>query len=302
MLSSLDLHFFHVIATSKSLSAAAKRLNVTPPTVTQRLQTLESKLTLKLVERNFRSSRLTAHGKKLASRCKSILDEIDLLTNDLKADKYALTGMLTVLAPVGFGEKHIAPLIADFSQQYPQLNIKLLLSDHPDKENVPDADIVIYIGKLKSSSMRRILLSKNRRLVCASPDYLTKHETITHPEQLTDQNCIGLIENNEDAMLWSFTHKETQDGFNIRIQPKLVCNVADAIKVWALKGLGIIHRSEWDVAQELKQGDLQEILTDYQLPDADIVALLSESVKNRPQRVNLFIEHIKSSLKDFHKI
>jgi len=302
MLSSLDLHFFYIVATSKSLSAAAKKLNVTPPTVTQRLQILESKLALKLVERDFRRSRLTAHGQKLASRCKSILDDIDLLADELKEDKQSLTGTLTVLAPVGFGEKHIAPLIADFSQYYPRLNIKLLLSDHPDKENAPDADIIIYIGQLKSSSMRRILLSKNRRLVCASPDYLAKHETITHPEQLTDQNCIGLIENNEDGMLWSFTHKETQDGFNIRIQPKLVCNVADAIKVWALKDLGIIHRSEWDVAEELKQGQLQEILTDYQLPDADIVALLSESLENRPQRVNLFIEHIKSALKNFRGI
>lgn len=297
MLSSLDLHFFYIVATSKSLSAAAKRLNVTPPTVTQRLQALEAKLSLKLVERDFRNSRLTANGKKLASRCQSILNDIDLLTNELKEDQSSLSGTLTVLAPIGFGEKHIAPIIGNFSIQYPDLDIRLLLSDHPDKDVSPEADIIIYIGELKNSSMRRILLSRNRRLVCASPSYLTSIDKITTPEALINHHCIALIENNEDTMLWSFTHNMSHEVCNIRIKPKLVCNIADAIKIWALKGLGIIHRSEWDVAEEIKNGELQEILTDYHLPDADIVALLRDSEKNRPERTNVFLQHLKSSLK-----
>ncbi|WP_160062624.1 LysR family transcriptional regulator [Psychromonas sp. L1A2] len=298
MLSSLDLHFFYAVATSNSLSAAAKKLNVTPPTVTQRLQTLEAKLSLKLVERDFRRSKLTTSGKKLASRCKLILDEIDLLTDELKEDQTSLAGKLTVLAPLGFGEKYIASIIGDFSIKYPNLKIKLLLSDHPDKASSPEADIIIYIGELKDSSMRRVVLAKNRRLVCASPSYLESTNKIESPELLSNHKCIALVENNEDTMQWSFKHKTSGNISNIRIKPSLVCNVADAVKLWALKDLGIIHRSEWDVRQEIESGRLQEILTDYKLPDADVVALLNDSEKDRPRRVNMFINYLKSSLKE----
>ncbi len=296
MLSSQDLHFFHVVATSSSLSAAAKKLSVTAPTVTQRLQNLEAKLGLKLVERSSRSFKLTDSGHKLESRCKTILDDIDALTHEIKGEQDALSGTLTVLAPVGFGEKHIAPLIGAFSLDYPQLKIRLLMSDSPDIESFPDADIVIYIGELRHSSMKRIVLAKNRRLVCASPQYLAAAGPIDTPECLNRQHCIALVENNEDTMQWPFTHKHTGARINVRIKPRLECNVADAVKVWALNGLGIIHRSEWDVAQEIKAGLLSEILTDYRLPDADIVALLTDSEYDRPKRVNVFIEFLKASL------
>ena len=300
MLSSIDLHFFYVVSTTKSLSAAAKALNVAPPTVTQRLQTLEDKLSLRLVERDFRHSRLTKSGELLASRCKSILNDIDSLTIDLKNDRTSLSGTITVLAPIGFGEKHIAPIVGRFSMKYPQLNVRLLLSDNPNKESTPDADIIIFIGELKSSSMFRIVLAKNRRLICASPLYLENTGDITSPQALKKHHCIALLENNEDTMQWSFKHKDNGELFNIRIKPRLVCNIAEAVKLWAIEGLGVIHRSEWDVAQEIKEGKLQEILTDYRFPDADIVALLQDSEKNRPDRINLFIKDLQSSLKDIN--
>ncbi len=296
MLSSLDLHFFYVVATSKSLSDAAKKLNVTAPTVTQRLQNLESRLALKLVERSSRNFKLTASGHKLVSRCQAILDDIDSLTSELKGEQETLAGTLTVLAPIGFGEKHVAPLIGRFSTLHPDLNIKLLMSDNPDLERSPDADIVIYIGELKNSSLHRVVLAKNRRLICASPDYLAKCGNITTPESLKQQHCIGLVENDEDTLQWPFTHRRTGQQINVRIQPRLVCNIADAVKVWALDGLGIIHRSEWDVAEEIRTGRLQELLTDYRLPDADIVALLSDVAQNRPKRVNVFVDYLKASL------
>lgn len=300
MLSSQDLHFFYVVATSKSLSAAAKKLNVTAPTVTQRLQSLEAKLSLKLVERDSRQSTLTASGKKLASRCKAILDDIDSLTDELKDQQNSLSGTLTVLAPVGFGEKHVAPAIGAFYQRYPELKIRLLLSDHPDKDASPESDVVIYIGELKNSSMRRIVLAKNQRLICASPTYLAKHPPILCPDDLAQHQCIGLLENNEDTLQWSFTHKGDSRHSNIRIHPQLVCNVADAVKVWALEGLGIIHRSEWDVATELKQGLLEQVLPNYQLPDADIVALLSTTERDRPRKVSVFVDFLKQRLSDLN--
>lgn len=300
MLSSIDLQFFYVISTTKNLSAAAKKLNVVAPTVTQRLQALEDKLSLKLVERDFRNSRLTKSGELLANRCKSILNDIDLLAIDLKNDQTSLSGTITILAPIGFGEKHIAPIVGGFSLKYPQLKVRLLLSDHPNKESTPDADIIIFIGELKNSSMFRIVLAKNRRLICASPLYLENADEINSPQSLKNHHCIALVENNEDTMQWSFKHKDSGELFNLRIKPRLVCNIAEAVKLWATEGLGIIHRSEWDVAQEIEEGKLQEILTDYRLPDADIVALLQDSEKNRPKRVNLFLQDLKSALKDIN--
>jgi len=296
MLDSRDLRFFVTIANQPSLAAAARVLNVTPPTVTQRLQLIESRLQLKLLERTSGKMRLTEEGEVLIQRANSILAELDDLETALYNNREQVRGRLRVLAPLGFGNEYIAPLLAEFRQLHPNLEIELRLSDQPRWLEGDSWDLMIYIGELRDSTLILHKLAPNRRIACASPDYLKKAGTPRQPDELKDHHCIALRENEEDVTLWRFQHRREKQQQAIRISPQLACNEGSVVKQWAKQGLGIIVRSEWDIAPQLESGELVSILEDYQLPDADIVALTSSDNRSQAARTQEFLRYLKEQL------
>ena len=296
MINSDDLRFFRMIATHSSLAATARALNVTPPTITQRLQVIEKKLQLKLVDRHARSITLTDEGIILAERAKLILEEIDDLHESIYSQRNEVAGCLKILAPLGFGSKYIAPLVTRFQQEHQNLSVELELSDNPDWAADHSWDIMIYIGELRDSSLRLSNLAPNKRFLCASPSYIEKYGEVTEPSDLRHHHCIALRENAEDVTMWKFHSPITDKNESIRIIPKLASNDGRVIKQWAKEGQGIILRSEWDVTEELKTGELVQLLCDYELPTANIVALLGTEQRARAGRTTKFLKLLKSSI------
>jgi DNA-binding transcriptional LysR family regulator len=296
MLSSQDIAFFITIAANRSLAAAARKLNVTPPSVSQRLQNIEHKLGIKLVERNARSISLTTEGVALAERGQQILRDLEGLQQDLSDKKLAMSGDIKLVSPIGFGERHIGPIAAEFQNQYPLTKIELNLSDIPKWSTHNSPDIMFYIGHLEDSSLKRVVLAKNRRLLLASPHYQRSAPALEHPTDLQRHRCIALRENDEDATMWRFTQINTGAITNVRITPVLSSNVSQVTKDWCAAGQGIIQRSEWDVKSELASGKLIQVLTDYQLANADIVALLSSEHFNRSRKITTFLQFVQQRL------
>ncbi len=129
MISTDDLRFFAVIAMSPSLAAAARTLDVSPPAVTQRLRALETRLGVQLVDRRGRHLILTNEGELLAERGCEIVDSLGALSDALSERRGEVAGHLRVIAPLGFGRRHVAPIVARFQSYHPRLHIDLLLSD-----------------------------------------------------------------------------------------------------------------------------------------------------------------------------
>lgn len=296
MINSDDLRFFRIIANHASLAATARALNVTPPTVTQRLQIIEQKLKLKLVERHARQITLTDEGMLLAERARLILAEMDDLHEVLNSQQHEISGCLKILAPLGFGQEYIAPLVTEFQGQHQNLSVELELSDNPDWSSGHAWDIMIYIGELRNSSLKMSVLASNRRFLCASPAYIAKYGQPETPADLRQHTCIALRENAEDVTMWRFTAANGDKQEAVRINPKLASNDGRVIKQWALTGCGIIQRSEWDVAAQLKSGELIRLLPGYQLPSADIVALLGTDLRARSARTSSFLTLLKNTL------
>lgn len=294
MLSSDDLKFFSVLATQSSLAATARVLDVTPPSVTQRLQNIEQKLKLKLVERHARKLALTDEGKLLYQRAKIILDEISDLHEALTEHQTEMSGCLKILSSISFGHQYVAPLISEFQTLHPKVTVELALSDVPNMSDYHAWDILVYIGALQDSSLKRTTLAKNKRLLCASPAYIRQYGQPTTPDDLRKHRCIVLRENAEDVSLWRF--KQNQQEYAIRVKPALASNDGRVTKQWALDGLGIIYRSEWDLANEVRAGKLVQLLPNYQLQDADIVALLAKAPNARSARTNAFLSLLKSKV------
>ncbi|MEN3754480.1 LysR family transcriptional regulator [Mangrovibacter sp. SLW1] len=280
MINSDDLRFFSVVATSNSLSAASRFLDITPPSVTQRLQNIEAKLGVRLIHRPSRQVRLTEEGEILFKNAQKIIAEIDALQETIDIKKGKVTGVLRVLAPLGFGTEYIAPLLAEFTARYPELSADLTLSDNPNWMQTEKWDVVIYIGHLRDTSLYCTKIADNRRYLCASPLYLSQVGALSHPNELKNHSCLVLRENSEDVTRWKFTSKEGE--ILVRISPRLASNDGRAIKRWALDGMGIMVRSEWDVSSALKNGTLISLLEEFSLPEANIVALTGQREKTGP--------------------
>lgn len=296
MITTEDLRFITTIASHRTLADAARALNITPPSVTLRLQHIERKLSIQLIQRPSRIVSLTEEGQLLRDKGNFILRELDELQEQLDERKEQVCGKQRVLAPLGFGNDYVAPLLGEYKVKHPQLDIELELSDNPNWSSHHQWDIIIYIGALNDSSLKMITLAPNQRFVCASPEYVQEMGYPETPQDLARHRCIALRENNEDVTLWQFTNTENEKHEVIRINPTLASNEGRVIKEWAMTGLGIIMRSEWDVQPQLDSGELVRLLPTYALPNANIVALLSSPEKERSARISGFISLLKERL------
>jgi DNA-binding transcriptional LysR family regulator len=287
-----DLRFVVALSRTGSLSAAARALDVTPPALSMRLKKLEAVLGVNLVIRSSRGLRFTPEGEQLVLEAQSLLTRLDGLTDSLSGGVFA--GSLRVVAPFGFGRIHVAPVMAAFIRDYPQVRATLHLSEAPWNSNV-EADVVIHIGTVRDSSWVAHLLARNARWVCASPSYLQRRGTPSHPRELAQHACLSVRENEEDVTLWRYKDSYTSSRRSeaLRISPALTSNNGEVVREWAVAGLGVALRSEWDVAPSVKRGELRRLFVEYEFEGADILALVPTR-RGVSARVSHFVESLKT--------
>ncbi len=294
MLTLADIDFFSVIARSRSLAAAARALDVTPSAVTQRLQDLERRVGLPLVLRSGHRISLTDEGEMLLARGRIITDDVAALIDGFAARRGEVVGHLRILAPLGFGRRFVAPMAGDFAQAHPKLTLALVLSDRPARIPESDWDVAVHVGERPATTGTIRALAPNSRVLCASPAYLTRFGAPTRPQDLAGHRCIALRENDEDVTLWRFTDVNRRVS-QVRIAPILASNDGDVVREWALDARGIIVRSEWSIAEDLRTGRLVRLLENYRPPDADVVAVVG-SRGGQLARTTQFVKSLRASL------
>ncbi len=245
------------------------------------------------MERNFRRITLTDEGELILSRGVPALETIEEIWDDLSKRRKLVTGHLRVLAPNVFGRRYVANVAGKFQARYPDLKLDLILSDSPTQEKATKVDITIHIGERKDSSLLMRKLAPNRRLLCASPAFIEEYGVPLHPEGLGNYRNIVIRENQEDVTHYCFKHGAQETS--VRVAPMLVSNDGTVARQWALDGLGLLIRSEWHVTEDLKSGRLVEVLPEYKLPDADVVALFGFR-QGRAYRTRMFFKELQKSL------
>ncbi|MFP3603488.1 LysR family transcriptional regulator [Paraburkholderia sp. SIMBA_053] len=288
---SADIRFLLTIRESGSLVAAARKLGLSPSAITQRLQQLEKKLGAQLLNRSARRLQFTEEGTLLCERGAELVQQFDTLFEDLQMRRGGLVGTLKVNAPLGFGRRHVAPAIADFQQQHPDIDVALTLSDQPLMETAERFDIVVHIGDLPISNRVGYTIAPNARFVCAAPALVTRIGAPESPDDLAGMPCIVLRENNEDVTLWQFSRGRTRRS--VRVSSHLSCNDGDVIRQWACEGRGVILRSEWDVADDIAKGRLVRLLPAWKTPDANVIALTHQRA-GLPARTRTFMQHLQA--------
>lgn len=291
MIDLADLRFLTALAVAPSLAAAARRLDVTPPAVSQRLAQIEARLGLRLVERGRGPLRLTAEGAFLVERARGVLGALEALDAEMAARAGRIEGPLHIIAPFGFGRLHVAPVLARFAAEHPALRPEFSLSEDPlGAMRAGPWDVLVHVGRLPDLRITQRKLAANRRFLVASPGYAARAGLPRHPGEIAGHRVGVVRENGADTTLWPLKGPGGTEE-SLRVRPVFACNDGEVLRAWACDGFGIVERSEWSVRGDLAAGRLVRVLPGWSLPDADIVALLNPRAV-RALRIEAFVARL----------
>jgi len=291
-----DLGFFSALASAGSLSAAARELGITTPAVSKHLALMESRLGVSLVVRTTRRMSLTPEGELYLESARRILGEIDGMEELLGVAKATPKGLLRVNATLGFGRSHVAPLISRFVRKHPDVEVQLQLSVNPPPLTEDSFDVCIRFGAPPDSRVIARYIAPNRRLLCASPAYLSKHGTPKVPNDLIKHNCIGIRQGEEAYGVWRLASGRGKNAATeaVKVRGNLTTNDGEIAVNWALEGHGILMRAEWDIERYLRNGRLVHVLPQCHTPDADIHAVYPQR-HQLAARVRAFVDFMALS-------
>ncbi|MFL9913456.1 LysR family transcriptional regulator [Paraburkholderia sp. RL17-337-BIB-A] len=288
-----DLEFFVALVKHGSLSALARDVGVTPPAVSARLAQIERRLGVRLLNRTTRRLSMTHEGEQYLTTGSKLLSALQELDRTISSSRATPKGLLRVNATFGFGRRHIAPAIAAFHRQYPDVEVQLELTDRPLNLAEAAFDVGIRFGEIPDSRLIARKVATNRRMVCASPIYVRAKGEPDTPRDLQRHQCIVLRESDTAYGTWHFSKGKRHE--TVKVHGVLSSNDGEATLVWALEGQGILMRSEWDATTYLQSGRLKQLLPDWSLPPADIYAVYPERL-NLTAKVTAFIEFLEGFL------
>ncbi|MGH8000482.1 MAG: LysR family transcriptional regulator [Brasilonema sp.] len=267
-----SLRSFVAVAQRLSFVEAADALQIDPSALSRRIKRLEEQLGVRLFNRNTRRVALTEAGILYLEQCQDIiarLDEADAAISNLSTEP---RGLLRVTLPVTFGQRHIATALPEFLARYPQINLDLSFTDRFVDIIKENFDIAIRISQLKDSQLIVRRLAPNRRVLCASPEYLNRHGRPKKPEDLKKHSCLHFSPaTTGDIWYLSRGEKQITFGINSRIR----ADNAEVLYQAVLGGCGIALLATFIVGEDLKCGRLQMVLPEWTIPETDISAILA---------------------------
>lgn len=276
-----------------SLSAAARHLGMPLATVSRKVAALETHLDTRLLHRTTRQLALTEAGGSYVAACRRILEEIAEAERTATGEYVAPKGELTVTASVVFGRLHIVPVVAEFLAQYPEIEIKLVLTDRVVHLMDEQVDVAVRIGDLPDSSFIATRVGTVRRVVCASPGYLAAHGVPLAPGDLAAHDCIS-FEVLESRRAWVFgTGKSAQ---SVPVHARLAVNTVDAAIAAATLGVGVIRVLSYQVMDALRGDALRIVLAPFEAAPLP-VSLLHKGQAPLPLKLRAFLDFVTPRLR-----
>jgi DNA-binding transcriptional LysR family regulator len=283
-----EMAVFARVVAAGSLSAAARELGLSPALISRRLAALETRLGVRLINRTTRSLHLTEEGTSYYEACSRVLADVEEADASASAGRVEPRGALRVALPASFGHLHVAPLVPRFAERYPRIQLALSLSDRNVNLIEEGYDLAVRIAHLEESSLSARRLAPNRRVVCASPEYLERHGTPRTPEDLARHNCLIT---NEFSTSWDYKDPDGRAG-SVRVSGNYACDNWEVLREWAVAGLGIALKSTWDVHRLLAEGSLVEVCPGYAFHSDVAIYAVYPSRRFLPAKTRVFIEFL----------
>ena len=273
------------------LSAAGRKLGLSPAAASARLLKLEASLSTRLFERTTRQLRLTDEGRLYLQHCRQALQALDDARAALSAEKKEIRGKIRISATSDFGRHVLNPWLDAFTALYPQVVPALHLSDSLSHLIADEVDLVIRFGVPPDSSLIARPLAANRRVLCAAPGYLQRKGTPKHPDQLADFDHIVAGQSGWSSE-WRLQRGAEVKLFKVPMEAARETNDGSLARQWAIDGHGIALKSIWDVSADLAAGRLSLVMPDWQTAEAPVHALYPGSRYLAP-RVRALLDFLR---------
>jgi len=280
-------HFVEVVRES-GFTPAADKLGLSRAQLSKSVMQLEAHLGTRLLNRTTRRISLTETGKVYFERCLSILDDIDELEASTSEQSKTPKGRLSICAPTSFGILHLQSALTDYLNQFPEVQITLSLNDRFVDVVEEGFDVVVRIAELDDSSLIARKIAPCRRVFCASPEYLESHSPVQVPQDLAIHHCLT-YSNDLRPDTWTL---EGPGGIeSVKVNGPVCADNGDMLKAAALNHMGITLLPTFIVGEDLKAGNLVQVLKDYCPPDIDIYAVFP-SRRFLSAKVRTFVDHL----------
>src|ERR1700761_3787494 len=271
-----------------SFSAAGRKLGMPLPTISRKVAELEEHLQTRLLVRTTRKLMLTEAGASYLAASKRILEQVSEAERAAAGEYNTPRGELILTAPIVFGRLHVLPVVNAFLAGFPEINVRLILSDRNVHLVDDHIDMAVRIGRLPDSSLIATQVGTIRRVTCASPAFLASHGTPKIPADLALLPCV-IFDMLADGAAWTFASKDGRTQQSVRIQPRLLVNTAEAAIDAAIAGVGVTHVLSYQTASAIQDGRLVRILQPFEQP-AVPVSLIHAGQGLLPLKMRSFVE------------
>jgi DNA-binding transcriptional LysR family regulator len=277
-----------------SLTAASKALNMPLPTVSRKVSELEGHLGIKILQRSTRKLTLTDAGRDYVVGARRIMEELDQIERAASGEYTRPRGELVLTAPFLFGQMYMLPLVTDFLNAFPEINVRLLLSDRNLHLYDDHVDMAVRLGALPDSSMIATKVGSMDTVVCGSPDLIALRGTPSHPREL--ELLPTVVFAGPSTAVWSFRDPEAKRDFQVNITPRLSVTSAEGALQAAIRNTGFTRLYRYHCAEALKSGALVQVLAPYDVEPLP-VHLIHAAVGQLPLKMRVFLDFAANQLR-----
>lgn len=292
----LDLEVFVRAADTGSLSAAARQLDLSPAVASAGLKRLEAELGTVLLLRSTRSLRLSVAGERFLPAARLAVSSLQGGLEEIATGRQVIRDHLQISLPSDLGRNQMLAWLDEFQARYPEVTVRIHLSDRLADIYRQPVDLAIRYGSLADSALVAVpLLTDNRRCLFASPDYLARHGAPASPAELAGHNCLCFQIGDEVHQRWRFTRGS--EAIGVTVSGDRVADDADAVHRWAVAGRGIAYKSLLDMAPDLAAGRLVRLCPEWE-GEAAPLSLLCADRRQLSPTVVLLRDHLRQRCQD----
>jgi len=291
------MRVFTRVVRAGSLSAAGRAMGLSSASISRKISALEESTGARLLDRTSRKIALTQLGELYFEKACQILDQIDALSDAISGHQGDPSGLLSVHTRVSIGNEFLADALPSFLKRYPNVRLRLWLTEEPRDVLDSKIDVSIRIGVPDDPSMMIRRLSPGmERILFASPAYLRDHPPIRHPKDLLSHNCLSIPQEAdlEDGRA-SWLYRDTEGVHELRVRGSLQVNDVPMIRRAALEGIGIALLPAWLMADDLGTDRIRRILPEYELTpsvfDATLYAVFPRTPRMQP-KTRIFLDFL----------
>jgi DNA-binding transcriptional LysR family regulator len=276
-----------------SFSAASRRLGTPVATVSRKVAELETRLKAEVFQRSSRRMTLTDAGRTYVEACRRIIEQVDDAERQVSGEYRSPKGDLVITTPWGLGHTHLLPIAVEFLDAYPEISLRLLMTDRvvdPVEENI---DVAVRIGAMSESSLIASRIGSIRLVVCASPAYLAKRGRPRSPDELCDHDCIA-INDVSVPNAWKFLRGKRANL--VPIQSRLSVNTSEAAVLAAIAGAGLTRVMSYKMDSARRTGSLELVLEAFE-PEPLPVHIVYTPRNPVPLKLRAFLNWVTPRLK-----